>query len=491
MERSTHGSQSKPHVAIVGSGVSGLAAAWYLQKLAPHLRITIFEASNRAGGKVITHFVDGDGDQPFVLEAGADAFLAQQKPWAYELALDLGLAARLLPTDGRHSGVSVVNKGQLVPLPKGLNLILPTDWAAFDRSPLISAAGKARMAAEREVPPREDDADESVAAFVTRRFGAEVLETLGEPLLSGIYSAHPEEQSILATFPRFREMERWHGSLLRAVEAGREGRSEEGREGRREEGKKGGSERAQTAFVSFRGGTEELPKALLAQIRAEVRLSTAVLGIEQVGGGYRLDLGNGESVEAGAVVLAVPSGIAMNLLHPIAAEASTALSQLRTVSSGVVYLAYRREQIRHPLRGYGVVIPRVEGRDFNALTWVTNKFAHRAPADHLLIRLFFGGARTPHMMERNDVEIVESARQELRSLTGIESTPSFHRVFRWWKAQPQYDVDHLDRMKIIDAALPAGLALIGTAYRGVGIPDCVHQGRLAAERIFAHLQSIS
>jgi protoporphyrinogen/coproporphyrinogen III oxidase len=481
MERSTHGSQSNPHVAIVGSGVSGLAAAWYLQKLAPHLRITIFEASNRAGGKVITHFVDGDGDQPFVLEAGADAFLAQQKPWAYELALELGLDDRLLPTDERHSGVSVVNKGQLVPLPKGLNLILPTDWETFDRSSLISAAGKARMAQEREIPAREDDADESVAAFVTRRFGAEALETLGEPLLSGIYSAHPEEQSILATFPRFRQMERQHGSLLRAMEAAKKGR--------REEGKERGREGARTAFASFIGGTEELPKALLAQIQAEIQLSTAVLGIEPVDNGYRLDLGNGESVEAGAVVLAVPAGIAMNLLHPLAPEASTALAQLRTVSSGVVYLAYRREQIRHPLHGYGVVVPRAEGRDFNAFTWVTNKFAYRAPADHLLIRLFFGGARTPHMMERDDVEIVESARQELCSLTGIESTPSFHRLFRWWKAQPQYDVDHLERMKIIDAALPTGLALIGTAYRGVGIPDCVHQGRQAAERIFAHLQS--
>jgi oxygen-dependent protoporphyrinogen oxidase len=165
------------------------------------------------------------------------------------------------------------------------------------------------------------------------------------------------------------------------------------------------------------------------------------------------------------------------------------LGQLRTVSSGVVYLAYPRQQIRHPLPGYGVVIPRAERRDFNALTWVTNKFTQRAPADHLLIRLFFGGARTPHMMERDDSEIAQAARQELRDLIGIEATPTFHRTFRWWQAQPQYDVGHLERMKIIDADLPAGLTLIGTAYRGVGIPDCVKQSKEAAERVLSHFQS--
>jgi protoporphyrinogen/coproporphyrinogen III oxidase len=478
MDASLHVSQFTRHVAIVGGGVSGLAAAWYLQKLAPGLTVTLFEATERVGGKVITHLVDGEEDQPFLLEAGADAFLAQQKPWAYELALELGLADRLLPTDQAHSGVSVVASGQLLPLPKGLNLILPTDWEAFAQSPLLSAAGKARMAQEREVPPRMDDADEAVADFVTRRFGEEALEKLAEPLLSGIYSAHPEEQSILATFPRFREMERRYGSLLRAVESGKKREGERARE-------KG----AMTTFASFRAGMEELPRALADQIRAKVRLSTVVHSIARAADGYRLGLSDGESVEAHAVVLAVPAATAARLLLPLTPRASSVLGRLRTVSSGVVYLAYPRQQIRHPLQGYGAVIPRAEGRDFNALTWVTNKFAHRAPADHLLIRLFFGGARTPHMMERDDIEIAQAARQELRDLKGIEAAPTFHRVFRWWHAQPQYDVGHLERMEVIDADLPAGLNLIGTAYRGVGIPDCVNQGKEAAERILAYLQS--
>lgn len=245
-----------------------------------------------------------------------------------------------------------------------------------------------------------------------------------------------------------------------------------------------------TAFASFRGGTEELPKALADQIRAKVRLSTGVESIERIGNGYRLGLSDGESVEAHAVALAIPATAAASLLYPLASGAASALGQLRTVSSGVIYLAYPRQQLRHPLQGYGVVIPRAEERDFNALTWVTNKFAHRAPADHPLIRLFFGGARTPHMMERDDTEIAWAACQELQDLIGMKVSPSFHQVFRWRQAQPQYDVGHLERMKIIDADLPAGLNLIGTAYRGVGIPDCVYQGKRAAERILAHLQSI-
>ncbi|MBX2998620.1 MAG: protoporphyrinogen oxidase [Caldilineaceae bacterium] len=486
METIAHVSRFNPHVAIVGGGVSGLAAAWYLQKLAPELTVTLLEASDRVGGKIITHFVDSGEDQPFVLEAGADAFLIQQKPWAYDLALALGLADRLLPTDPDHSGVSVVNNAHLIPLPKGLNLILPTDWEAFERSPLLSAVGKARMAQERQIPARGDGAgspaDESVADFVLRRFGAEALEKLGEPLLSGIYSAHPEEQSILATFPRFREMEERHGSLLRAVEAGKTRGSEEG--------KKGGREEVRTAFASFTAGMEELPRALAAQVRAKMRLSTGVDSIERVGNGYLLRLSDGEALQADAVVLAIPAAAAEKLLRPLVPAAASALGQLRTVSSGVVYLAYARQQIRHPLQGYGAVIPRAERRDFNAFTWVTNKFAHRAPADRVLIRLFFGGARSPHMMERDDTEIALAAQQELRDLIGIDSAPTFHRVFRWWQAQPQYDVGHLDRMAAIDASLPAGLNLIGTAYRGVGIPDCVHQGKEAAEGVFAYLRSL-
>jgi protoporphyrinogen/coproporphyrinogen III oxidase len=469
-----HASRSTHHIAIIGGGITGLATAWYLQQLAPEIRVTLFEAAERAGGKVITHFVDGEAGQPFLLEAGADAFLARQKPWAFELAHELGMAGRLLPTNEEKSGVYVVQQGKLLRLPPGLQLIVPTDWEAFERSSLLSAQGKARMAAEREIPPRLDDNDESVAEFVTRRLGAEALARLGEPLLSGIYSANPDEQSILATFPRFRQMERQHGSLLRAMEAMRSRATAPG------PSTVDGPQPSST-FVCFRNGTQELPDTLAALVTAEIRLHSAVQSLARHDGGYRLHLADGEIVEADGVVLAVPAAAATALLRPLAEAAANTLESLRTVSSGVIYLAYKRDQIAHPMDGFGAVTPIAEGRNFNALTWVTSKFQNRAPEGHSLIRLFFGGARSPHMMERDDAEIAEAARQELRDLMGLDALPLFHRIFRWWNAQPQYDVGHLERMATIESALPPNIRLAGTAYHGVGIPDCVQQARRVAE----------
>jgi protoporphyrinogen/coproporphyrinogen III oxidase len=469
-----HASRITPHVAIIGGGITGLATAWYLGQLAPEVAVTLLEASGRAGGKVITHFVDGQGDQPFVLEAGADAFLARQKPWAYELALELGLSDRLLPTNDARSGVYVVQQGKLLRLPPGLQLIVPTDWEAFERSPLLSTEGKARMAEERDIPPRLEDGDESVAAFVTRRLGAEALARLGEPLLSGIYSARPEEQSILATFPRFRQMERRHGSLLRAVEATRN-------MGSPASPSTAGGPQPSSTFVSFRNGTQELPDALADRVKANIRLNSGVQSIEEHEGRYRLHLADGENIEADRLVLAIPAAAAAALLRPLAETAATTLDTLRTVSSGVIYLAYPNDQIAHPMDGFGAVTPIAEGRNFNALTWVTSKFQGRAPREHSLIRLFFGGARSPHMMELDDAEIEGAARQELHDLMGLDATPRFHRVFRWWHAQPQYDVGHLERMAKIERSLPPNIHLAGTAYHGVGIPDCVQQARRVAE----------
>lgn len=468
----------KPSIAVIGGGVAGLSAVWYLNQFVPQAKVYLFEETSRTGGKVITHFLEGSGQQPFVLEAGADAFLAKQKPWAYELALGLGLGERLLPTQAANSGVYVVNRGALLPLPRGLNLILPNDWEAFVQSPLVSAAGQARMAQEREIPAVDHEGDESVADFVTRRLGVEALEKLAEPLMSGIYSAHPEEQSILATFPRFRQMESQYGSLLRAMEMGRQA------QGATPAG--AASTGPVSTFVSFLDGTEELPKALAAQIKATVYLNSPVEAIAQQDAGFQIHGGAGTKT-VDAVVLAIPARPAASLLRLPAPAAAAELEHLRTVSSGVIYLGFRRDQIPHPLDGSGVVIPRAEKRNFNALTWVSSKFAHRAPEGHALIRLFFGGARSPHMMERDDTEIAQAARRELSDLLGVEAPPQFARVFRWWHAQPQYDVGHLERMDRIDQALPAGLRLIGTAYGGVGIPDCVHQGRAAAQSLAAYL----
>ena len=204
-------------------------------------------------------------------------------------------------------------------------------------------------------------------------------------------------------------------------------------------------------------------------------------------GGYRLALKDGTSIDANAVVLATPSFVAAQLLHDLASDAAKLLSNIRYVSTGTLSLAFRRDEFDHPLNGFGVVIPRSERRPINAITWSSTKFNHRAPPGYALIRIFFGGSRNPEMMDRSDEALLAVARAELKQIMRIDAKPVFHRIFRWHNANPQYDVGHLNRVAAIEAGLPENLYVAGSPYRGIGIPDCVHQGQLAAEKVLEGL----
>ncbi|MCB0098451.1 MAG: protoporphyrinogen oxidase, partial [Caldilineaceae bacterium] len=219
-----------------------------------------------------------------------------------------------------------------------------------------------------------------------------------------------------------------------------------------------------------------------------MRLGVAVDGLARdEAGDYVLRLSNGESMRASQVLVTTPAAPAAHMLQSVAPSSATQLQKLRVVSTGVVFLGYRRADVAHPLNGFGVVIPRREQRSLNATTWMTTKFNHRAPAEHVLIRVFFGGARTPAMMDKNDDEVLAIARAELRELIGLEAAPVLHRVYRWINAQPQYDVGHLERMQHIHQGLPASIHIAGSPYGGVGIPDCVRQAQEAARKIVANL----
>ena len=465
------------HVAIVGGGIAGLSAAWALQKRAEQgepVRYTLLEASQRWGGKIRTEQVEGDGPQPFIVEAGPDSFITQ-KPWGLQLARELGLEERILGTNDAQRKVYVLNRGRLTPLPDGVLLVVPTRFLPFVTSPLISPLGKLRMALDLVIPPRRDGQDETLAHFMRRRLGQEALDKLGEPLLSGIYNADAEEQSLLATFPRFRTLEEKHGSLIRGMLAAKAQRM-------RMPKPKG---RPVSMFVSFREGTEELPRALAAQLTGDLRLGVQVEGLARRGdGGYRLALSDGSTLEADGVILAIPAGATARLVRPLAPAAAIQLESIRYVSTGTVSLAFRGDEVQ-ALDGFGVVIPRSEGRRINAITWSSVKFRHRAPAGHELIRVFFGGSRTPQTFQLDDPELLAVVREELRQILGIRAQPLFQRIARWPQAQPQYDVGHLERVAAIEEALPRGLLVAGSPYRGVGIPDCVRQGQEAAERILA------
>ncbi len=463
--------QNNTHVAIVGGGITGLAAAWYLQKIG--IPYTVLEASARWGGKIYTETVHIEGvDEPFIVEAGPDSFIAQ-KPWAAQLARDLGLGSDLLGTNDDKRKIFVLNKGKLTPLPDGLLLIVPTRFMPFALSPLISIPGKLRMGMEMFVPAKHDDEDETLAAFMRRRLGEEALVKLGEPLMSGIYNTDPEHQSLLATFPRFRKLEQDYGSITRGMLASRRKAASHAPPN----GKKS------SMFLSMRDGMGALISGLVERLEGDLRLSTPVSGITQTESGYTLDL-DGETLNASHLIMATPSPVTANLLADIAPNAVNTLNNLSYVSTGTLSFAFHADDLRKVPDSFGVVIPRSENRAINAVTYSSTKFNHRAPQGYKLVRVFFGGSRSPQTLAMQDDNIITTARAELKDIYGITAEPVFTRLYRWSEATPQYDLDHLKQIDELEATLPTNIRVAGSAFRGIGVPDCVHQAQMAVDALF-------
>jgi oxygen-dependent protoporphyrinogen oxidase len=450
-------------VAIVGGGISGLAAAWTLHKRGtPFL---LLEAEARFGGVVRTEREGG-----FVLEAGPDSMLAQ-KPEGLALCRELGLGPRVVPTNLEQRKVYVLHRRRLRALPEGMALAVPTRIVPFLTSSLFTPWGKLRMALELAVPARRDGADESVAGFLRRRFGQESVDRLGEPLLAGIHAGDPERLSVRATFPRFVELERRHGSLVRGMWAAPRPRGA-----------------GAAPFHSLLGGMGELVEALVARLpAAALRPSGAVTAIRR-DAGYALDTAAGP-VEAEAVILALPPPRAAGLLEPLVPEAGPALRAVRFASTATVLLGYRREDVAHPLDGYGAVVPATEGLRTTAFSFVSTKLPGRAPDGHALFRAFVGGMRDPQVLALDDAALVELVQSEMQGVLGLRGAPVLARVFRWPEATPQMEVNHLARMEDLDgrlAALP-GLRVIGAGVRVTGMPDCIAEGSRAAEAVAAGL----
>ncbi len=473
-------SANPAQVVIVGSGIAGLSAAWYVQQQAETtgvpVWVTVLEAADHTGGKVITDIVDGYGDQPFVVEGGPDSFLTQ-KPWALQLARELSMEDRLLGTNDDKRQVYVVNRGKPAPLPDGVLLIVPTKFMPFTLSGLISPLGKLRMGLDLFIPAKRDGQDETLAAFVRRRLGSEALDKIAEPLMSGIYNAEAEQQSLLATFPRFRALEEKYGSLIRGMLAARRARKPPPKDGS-----------APALFTTFRDGARELVDTLAERLADAIRLNAPVTGIEpQPDGGYLVQVDNGERLAADTVILTTPAFTTADLVRPFAQAAADQLDGIRYVSTGTISLAYRQEDAASLLPGFGVIIPHSERRPVNAITVSSTKFDHRAPAGYVLLRVFFGGSRSPQTMHLDDADVLRVVRGELAALLQIDAEPVFHRIYRWPNANPQYDVGHLERVAAIEQALPAGLFVTGSPYRGVGLPDCVKQSQEAAAQVITWL----
>ena len=475
-------------VVIVGGGISGLATAFALQEQAAaaglSIRCTVLESGSSWGGKIVTHRV---GD--LVTEAGPDSFLSQ-KPAGLELCAKLGLTDQLINTNETVKKAFVLHGGRLHELPEGLVSFVPKQLGPFLRSGLLSWIGLARMGLDVVVPRGSSQGDESLASFFRRRFGSQAFDRVLEPLMAGIYAGDAEQMSLKATFPRFLELEQQHGSIIRGMMAAKK---------KAPSTPASGSKR--TMFVSLRNGLGDLVTALTTRLTrqdVELRLGCQVdaLRVRSHQPGrwmYDLILNDGTALSTESLVLATPAYVSAELLRPLTPIAGGLLEMISYTSTATIAMSYPASAVAGAVEGFGFIVPRKEGRDLIAATWTSLKWPHRAPADQVLARCYVGGVGREAILQLDDDQLVARVRAELSALCGIKAEPTYVEVNRWWKAMPQYTLGHLDRLTQLDAAVSryGGVVLTGAGYRGVGIPDCIRDGALAAGRVVRYLSGQS
>ncbi|HUA32359.1 MAG TPA: protoporphyrinogen oxidase [Candidatus Binataceae bacterium] len=465
-------------VAVIGAGITGLAAGYRLRELAAArevpLEVTLVERSQRVGGPLESIRRDG-----FVIETGADSFLSE-KPEARALAQRLGIDSELIPTREEFRRTLIVRNGRLVEIPEGFSLMAPTRLGPVLRSELFSPLGKMRIALEPLIPARRADGEESLASFVRRRLGNEVLDRVAQALAGGIYTADPEQLSLSATMPRFIEMERRYGSVYKGLRAAERARTSMS---------KGTSGARWNLFLSFRSGVGILPETLAAKLGGCIRTGTEVRSIAREGDFWRVTFIDGTSEDADAVICTVPAHAASPILSASLEPLARVLGEISYASAAVVNLVYRETNFPTHPRSFGFVVPIAEHRRIIAGSFSNLKYENRAPEGFISARAFIGGVLQTDMMRLSDDEMIAAARDEFRALLKVEAEPQFASVRRWPLAMPQYVVGHLARVAEIERlaeGVPA-FALAGAAYRGVGIPDCIRSGEQAAEKILAHL----
>ncbi|TBL81648.1 protoporphyrinogen oxidase [Paenibacillus thalictri] len=475
----TSAAQSKSLV-VIGGGITGLSTAFYAKKMAQEqgmpLDITVVEKSGKFGGKINTLEREG-----FVFEKGPDSFLAR-KLAIIDLIRDLGLEDELTHTNPEAKKTYILLGGKLHPMPPGLVLGIPTAMGPFMKTGLLSFAGKMRAALDLVLPRRTDPSDESLGHFLERRLGRDVLEHIAEPLLAGIYAGNTFDLSVKATFPQFRSLEQKHRSLILGMM----------------QSKKSGSEESKTlpevarnsVFLSFKKGLQTLVAGLLKELQ-DIRLigECGVSSVRREGNGYRVLYANGESQLADSVVIALPSyAIAEVLAHVPGIEM---LRDMENVSVVNVVLAYNEKDLNTSFDGSGFVIPRKEGRFITACTWTSVKWLHTAPKGKVLLRCYVGRSGDDRWLHLSEEELVRAVRKDVAKIMGITAEPILHEITPLHKSMPQYPVGHLERVKRWRAQLAEampGVFTTGAAFHGVGLPDCVRQGKEAAADVLAELK---
>jgi oxygen-dependent protoporphyrinogen oxidase len=450
-------------VAIIGGGISGLSTAYYLAQAG--IPSTIVEARPRLGGVIQSQQVEG-----CVIEGGPDSFLSI-KPAAMDLIRELGLAGEVIGSNDHLRVTYVWKGGRLLPLPDGLQLMVPTKLVPLLTTRLLSWPTKVRMGMELFHPPGRHPEDQSVADFVTAHYGPEAVDYLAEPLLSGIYGGSPSALSIQSVLPRFVELEAKYGSLTKGVLAELKANKAQAKR--------------LPLFRTLKGGLGQLVSELAARLEGHATvLHRRAKSVERTGGGFRLRLEDGW-LECAQLVLASEAHNAAPLVANVDGRLADLLGGIPYSSSMTVALGFPNSAFPKPLAGFGFLVPKRERRRLVACTWVGTKFAHRVPSGTTLLRCFLGGMDDAAILAERDDAILDMVVGELHAIVGFRAAPAFSRIYRWPRSMAQYTVGHPARLAEIEARAAAipGFQLAGNAYTGIGIPDCIRMGKHAAEAI--------
>ena len=449
------------HIAIIGGGITGLSAAWEVQQRG--INYSLLEASHRWGGTIISHTLEFD-NKKFLVEGGPDTLITR-KPEAWELVKELGMLDQVVDPGSETSGIYVLDNASIHPI--------PVSPARFFSTPLLTTRGKLRMLAEPFQPARRDDGDESLADFVRRRLGQEALDKFIGPVLGGIYNTDPERQSIMVSSPVMREMEKdgglFVGALKRALRGGRAKQEKKPR------------------FINFKNGMQSLVDELTRQLTGDLRLNAQVTAITVEGAQYRVTLWDGSSLLADGILFAALANQTAGLLQGISLEASRRLGAMRQQNIGTLSLVYREADIPPEPVINGLMIPRREKRLIDAVTFTSRKMPERSAKGFAVVRVFIGGG-APNMVEYSDEKLLGAVKSELATLLNIRAEPLEWTAFRWQNGFPQAEVGHLERVDELETLLPKTIAVAGSSYRGIAVPDCIRQARAAAAKLSLALQ---
>jgi oxygen-dependent protoporphyrinogen oxidase len=466
-------------IAIIGAGVSGLAAATLIQRAqeaGADVEFTLFERSQRLGGVMVTEFVDD-----CLIEAGPDSFLSE-KTYGTDFCKTFGLGDQIIGSNDDERKTYIVVNNLLIAMPDGLMFMVPTKILPTVTTQLFSWGTKFKMGLEFFSKPPVANGDETVGDMVRRHYGQEVVDRLADPLLSGVYGGDADSLSVRAVLPRFADMERKYGSLSRGMLAARKKMAEMA-------SKMGPGYKPRPLFSSLKNGMQQLVDAVAAYLPQEhLRTGVAVESVSRSASGWTISA-DGRQQNFDALVIAAPAHVAGKLLGSVDADLAGELSAVSYSSSVTVAATYNRRDLAHMPPGFGFLVPKTEKRRVRALTFVHNKFPHRAPADKGILRVFLGGLSDEGVLALSDEEILSTVRRELQEMIKLDAQPRIERVYRWNKAMAQYGPGHLDRVKRIQASVAAapGLALAGNAFQGIGVPDCIASGLNAANSVLDQL----